>query len=347
MSIFEAYHEGDFIKPPQSMRDDFSFSNSPAAVARFPFPWPEDEYMYSVNLEPHPGGAVGSPFERDFDVDEHYLSDMEDRRITLEKDGSRYQALSHMRLAQWDTLELLMDSLAKDYPQYFQLEKEGTSWTWENKPLGIKDTFEFGQCDSLPYEPAEYIFRQVQGDFVVMDQRDGDLYADLGITTSAADWSLRFDVGMSFNEWHGPVPRAKKLGVLDRALQFLLNLRQGEPSRRLNWTLTVNPRQDTATESYHLWGEERSEVTAENAGEKVHLRVELQTLYRLPRSNAILFSVRAYLCSFADLARQHPALAKRAHRVLKGLPQDIVDYKGATLYRDSIVDWLSQYDDGQ
>lgn len=341
---YSNYHQGDFMKPAQIVREGFTFTKSPASIARFPYPWVEDEYMYSVNMEPHPGGPVGSPYEPILDLDEHYLSEMKDREAFIPKTGAhnRFHALPHMKLAQWDTLELMMDAFSKTYPQYFTLEKDGNIWTWENKPLGIKDTFEFGKWDTLPYEPAEYIWRQAQGDFTILDQRDDDLWADVGMTTSAADWSLRFDVGMRFSEWHGPVPRANEMGVFDRALKFLLNMR--EPTRRTNWTLTVNARQDTATESYHEWGHERNEVTVENAGEKVHLRVELQTLFRLPRSNSMLFSIRAYLCSFEDIAKYNPEMCKRAHRVLKNLPQDMVDYKGFALYRDTIVAWLAQFD---
>jgi hypothetical protein len=36
-------------------------------------------------------------------------------------------------------------------------------------------------------------------------------------------------------------------------------------------------------------------VTVDNAGERLHLRVERQTLSRLPRSNAVLFTIRTYM----------------------------------------------------
>jgi len=35
---------GDFFKN-ETFRDDFTFKNSPAAIARFPFPFDRDEYM--------------------------------------------------------------------------------------------------------------------------------------------------------------------------------------------------------------------------------------------------------------------------------------------------------------
>ena len=41
---------------------------------------------------------------------------------------------------------------------------------------------------------------------------------DGGMVTSQADWSLNFDLGMSFHEWHGPVPGAHELGAVSEAL---------------------------------------------------------------------------------------------------------------------------------
>ena len=58
----------------ETFRDSYTFSNSPEAVRRFPFPFAEDEYMYSVNIEQHSGGEPGSVFEHAIDVDEHYIS---------------------------------------------------------------------------------------------------------------------------------------------------------------------------------------------------------------------------------------------------------------------------------
>jgi hypothetical protein len=109
--------------------------------------------------------------------------------------------------------------------------------------------------------------------------------------------------------------------------------------------MTVHPRLDTSPENYPHWGPDRATVTPENAGERVHLRVELQGLWRLPRSNAILFGIRCYLISLAELVTI-PKWGRRVHRVLKNLHPALVDYKGLTRYRDTVVDWLAPYDDG-
>jgi hypothetical protein len=333
------------LKPDETFRDDFKFSNSEHAIRRFPMPFPEDDYMYSVNIELHTPGPKGSVTECGIDVDEHYIGECRDRAIVLDEDPLRCQALPHMMSAQWDLLELIMESLSRDYPELFTLVKQGNRWSWNNRPLGIRNDFVFGDLSTLPREPMDYITRQVQGDWVIMDQRDGDLFAEAGMVTTPADWSLDFDVGMSFKEWHGPVPLAHELNVFDRARKFLVNMRPNEPVRRLNWTMTINPRLDTSPEFYWRWGKDRATVTPDTVADKAHLRVELQALWRLPRSNAIVFSIRAYLISVRELAT-YPKWARRVHRVLKNLHPALVDYKGLTRYRDMVVAWLANHDDG-
>ena len=333
------------FKPTETFRGDFGYRNSNEAILRFPFPFAEDAYMYSVNIEPHVRGGSSPAFDSVFDVDEHYVSECGERAIVLDGDPGRCKVLPHMMAAQWDTLELIMESLAKDYPENFSLTKNGASWTWENWPLGLKRTFIFGDATTLPCEPFEYITRQAQGDFTLQDQREDNLFVDGGMVTTQADWSLEFDIGMTFHEWHGPVPLAHQIGVFDRALKFLLRLQYGQPVRRLNWTMTINPRLDTSPENYPLWGPDRTTVTRENVAERAHLRVELQTLFRLPRSNAILFGIRCYLISVADIAKVEK-WRKRLHRVLRDLPPELENYKGLTRFRQTVVDYLAPFDDG-
>jgi len=331
-------------KPVQSFRDDFTYTNSAEAIKRFPFPFVDDEYRYTVNIEAHkPNGEDGSVYEYFLDVDEHYLSEVAERAKVLEEAEGRCLTMPHMDLACWDLVERIMLSLTEDYPEYFSLTMDGDNWTWENKLLKSKDSFIFGDSTSLPMPPLEYIGRQVQGDYAVLDQRNGDLFMDAGIVTCPADWSIAFDAGMSFSEWHGPVPIAHNEGIFDRALKYLTMLQVGSPVRRLNWTLTINARMDTSPEAYSEWGHERTSVTPENVAQKVYLRVEVQIIDRLPRSNALSINIRAYLISLEDLVT-NPAWAQRMHRAMKTLPPQLIEYKGLSRFHSMIVDYLSQYD---
>lgn len=334
------------FKQHETYRDDYSYANSRDCVLRLPFPYPEDQYMYSMNVEPHVPFGEGA-LKAALDIDEHYVTECRERALALEaQPGAHYVSLPHMLEAQWDLLELIMESYSRDFPVHFSLEKNGSQWHWINRPLGIDQTFTFGDTSTLPMEPMEYITRQAQGEFILLEERDNTLVIGAGMATQRADYSLRFNLGMSFMEFHGPVPKLHEMGILERALKFLLRLRPGHPVRRTNWSLTVHPRMETSAETLPDWAPDRTIVTAENAGELVNLRIELQPLHRLPRSNAVLFPVRTYLVSLQELATFAPQWAKRMHRVLKTLDQELVDYKGFTRYRDAAVAWLAQYDDG-
>ena len=333
------------LKQGDIYRGAWGFRNTPYAVRRFPLPFPEDRYMYSVNIEPHVPGPKGSAIEFPIDCDEHYVEECHERANVLDEDPLRYQALPHMLSAQWDTLELGMQSLSQSYPQDFTLTRQGRHWHWINRPLGRDQHFTFGDPASLPQEPLEYITRQLQGDWVIMDQRDNDLWTEGGMVTGPADWSMDFDLGMSFKEWHGPVPLGHEMGVFDRALKFLLNLRLNEPVRRYNWTMTVHPRLDTSPHNYDRWGPDRCTVNMENVADILHLRTELQGLWRLPRSNGIVFMVRTYMVSLRDVV-SIPKWARRVHRVLRDLHPALADYKGLTRHRPIAVAYLAQFDDG-
>ncbi|MCV7301202.1 DUF3445 domain-containing protein [Mycobacterium barrassiae] len=317
-------------------------------VATFPFPFPTDQYRYSTNVEPA-GSAVPTPAgqwgERIIDIDSEYEHELVQREQILARDPSRYAALPHMRVACWDTMLTLMGEMAKSYPEIMSLTRTGDTWHWRNERLGITQDFVLGDESTLPAEPLAYIASQVQDDIVLLDQRDGDLFGDAGVVTFAADWSFGFDVGMTFLEIHGPVPRLRETGVITRAREFLMRLQPGETYRRTNWTLTIGRRLDVSTELYHEWGPDRvmiQTVDDDTFGRLVHLRVEVQHLIRLPESGAICFLIRTYMLPFVDLATV-PAWRVRAATVLAELPDDMADYKGIISYRDRAVAWLNSH----
>jgi hypothetical protein len=175
---------------------------------------------------------------------------MIDRAQVLAEDPLRCQSLPHMTLAGWDVLEFIMETKARDYPHWFTLERDGHRWRWINRPLGIDHSFTFLDESTLPYGPFEYITRQTQGDWTLQDGRDGTLWMDAGIATSQADWSVDFDVGMNFHEWHAPVPIAHDLGVFDRALKFLLKLQHGAPGPRLGQRVVAGHMLELAAQAF-------------------------------------------------------------------------------------------------
>lgn len=319
------------------------------SLAGFPFPFDADSYMYSTNVEPaevRRSTIVGGWGGRVYDVDEHYVSEIAERRRILAADPSRCQVMPHMRQAAWDVVEHATACLARDFPDQFSLIRNGNVCEWHNRPLGIEQRFCLGDEDGLGSEPFEWITRQLQEDIELLDQRGEKLYLDAGILTFGADWSLDFDLGMEFLEIHGPVPRVHELGVIPRAHRFLLGLQPGSAFRRTNWTMTVDRRLDTGTEVYPEWGPARASLSYEDIGARLHLRVEVQHFVRLARSNAVMFPIRTYLAPLDAIAAVAP-WSQRLEKVLASLPDDLVDYKGLTRYRDAAVAWLAERNAGE
>jgi dimethylamine monooxygenase subunit A len=322
--------------------------SAPDLLAAFPFPFAADTYRYSTNIEP--AGTVvrthaGTWGERVVDIDSEYEHELAERQRILAADPSRYAALPHMRTACWDTMLALMGELATAYPDTMSLTRAGGSWRWHNQKLGIAQDFVLGDESTLPTEPLAYIGSQVQEDIVLLDQRAGDLFADAGVVTFASGWSFGFDVGMTFLEIHGPVPRLRESGVITRAREFLMRLQAGAVYRRTNWTLGVGRRLDASTEAYPEWGpdvQRAAGVDDDTFGRLIHLRVEVQHLIRLPESGAICFLIRTYLLPLVDLATVEP-WRRRTAAVVAELPDDLADYKGFLSYRDRAVSWLTAY----
>jgi hypothetical protein len=317
--------------------------NSREAIASFPFPFDEPAYMYSTNIESADivrDNGVGSWGGRVWHVDEHYGHEIAERARILEADPARLQVLPHMAQASWDVVEHATTSLARDHPQHFSLQRDGDHLQWTNRLLDIEQELVLGEESSLPLAPLEWITRQLQEDVELLDQRGDVLFFDAGVLTFGADWSLDFDLGMSFLEIHGPVPRVHEMGVIPRAHSFLLRLQPGRDYRRTNWTFTVGRRLDTNTETYHEWGPDRASLRTEDVGERLHLRVEVQHFVRLPRSNAVMFTIHTYLLRFDELVTV-PLWVQRMRGVLETLPRDLVDYKGLTRTIGPAREWLA------
>ncbi|MGV9868331.1 heme-dependent oxidative N-demethylase family protein [Rhodococcus koreensis] len=325
-------------------------TSTDSRTARFPFPFPRDQYRYSTNVEPagNPTDTVaGSWGDTRIAIDDHYHRELAERERILTADPSRHQCLPHMVPAAWDAMLTLMRTLAGEYPDTMTLERRGDTWFWRNDLLGIAHSFVFGDLTTLPAPPLVYICGQIQEDVVLLDQREGALWGDAGLVTFAADWSFGFDVGMSFLEIHGPVPRIHTEKIITRAHNFLMRLEPGQSYRRTNWTLTVDGTLDTSTETYPEWGKDRRTLAdgpLDEVGDRLFLRTEVQHLIRLAHSGAVMFLIRTYLLPLRDVASV-TEWGARLYKVLEDLPVDMAEYKGISRTREPGMRWLAAHGD--
>jgi hypothetical protein len=312
------------------------------SLETFPFPFRKDTFRYGTNLErartyvPTEAGGWGGQI---FDADEHYAGDLAERAAILRKDPGRLTALPHTGPACWDALMYALRELEATHPE-MSLQREKSDYVWSNGLLGTRTRFREGDDSSLPGggcaadggQPAlAFLGTQIQDDIAILDEREGALWLDAGLVTFAAGWSLAHDVGMRFEEVHGPVPRIHEEGIVGRAERFIMRLQPGEEYRRTNWSMTAGRRLDTSLETYDVW------KAAAVPTQDLQLRVEVQHLIRLGYSGAVLFLIRTYLASLEELI---PPWRRRFGRVLEELPDDVATYKGLAPFRAPAAHWL-------
>jgi len=317
-------------------------------LSNLPWPFPDDDstFEYTVNVEPArvPCVTRGGEWGRHL-VDlggAEYPAIMAERRRILDADPHRVKLRPGMELACWDLLLYYLRDLDRTYPQMMRLvEQRDGQFHWRNAILGTDQRFVFGDWDSLPRGPLDFLAREVPDDLLLVIERDGRLYFDAGAVTFAAAWSVSFDVGMDMYEIHAPVPHLISEGVVTRAERFLRYLRADEVYRRVNWTLSASDshKLDVSLEELHEWGRDVPRMVREGDFARARLRIELEHFIRLPMTGAVTFNIRTFMASLRDV-RRIPAWSQQLATVIETLDDDIAAYKGFLDYRDGVVSYL-------
>lgn len=301
--------------------------------------WPFDPFVIPspqvlrVGAYPLHGAPV-------FHVDpDHYHAELMLKRALLAADHSYYvQAYPESLPAQWELLEWGLAELHRSYPDWFVLRQRGAELEWENRLTNQVSTIRIG--DDLGLLPIDWLGRQVQEDLLLMavDKASGHpLIA--GQLCFPNRWCLSDKMGLPLAAIHGPVPGF--IAQLVRSTdQLIRRLQPQRPVWRRNWSLAVLPDLDLSPRLGPL-DQQKSTVTADNAGERVFYRVERQTLVRMARHPVVLFTVRTYVAPLAQLT-SNPQWTAAMAQLLRQLDPAILDYKGITPYLRPLLEHLDR-----
>lgn len=187
--------------------------------------------------------------------------------------------------------------------------------------------------------------RLVQEDLILMSGGQRGWRLSAASLCFPSSWSLADKFGRPLAEIHEPVPGfgrgSRPAALIDRMFD---NLSPGRSVWRYNWSLTVEPslylplsevqRQDRADRRATRFGHDPLKTG--------FIRVERQTLRKLPRSGDILFTIRIHVDPLAAIAG-HPqgaGLASGFAAQLRALDEAQLDYKGLRADRDRLVEQL-------
>ncbi|CDX32023.1 conserved hypothetical protein [Mesorhizobium sp. SOD10] len=294
-------------------------------------PYDGSSKLFTIGLKP-------LEFERWIEVDEFLLPHLAEKqrlyaevpeKVFVEEDGTHD--------AQREVLDLLVAHLEAAHP--------GTHCRDGGEPVGFE-----GTIDRLPpalrEAPLAKASLLVQEDLILMrrDERGWRLAA--GSLCFPSSWSLREKFGKPLQEIHEPVPGfgpgTRPAELINRMFDGL----QGQAVERFNWSIQAGDALYHPLSNVERIDRATSRPSRFPDGDvKAHafIRVERQTLRKLPVSRNILFTIRIHLDPLAVLAR-HPdraMLAASFAEQLNALDQAQLDYKGLTADRDRLVAYLS------
>ena len=158
--------------------------------------------------------------------------------------------------------------------------------------------------------------RLVPEDLVVMVERGGRLVFGAASVCFPNRWDLPSKLGLTMSEVHAPVARLDdQLGSnIDR---FLDKLEVGRSFTRLGWGVIDVP------DGFAPPGPGRADAVA---FDDRFVRVERETLRRLPRTRCVLFTIRTHVAPVARVRTDRESYAA-LRTAVDAMPIDIAGYK--------------------
>jgi len=241
------------------------------------------------------------------------------------------------RAAQDEVLTLIRDHVLTHSPDRFRQDDAGIAIAG-HPPLTTE------AMRALP--PLHAASLLAQEDLILMRHGEDGWRLAAGALCFPSSWSLTEKFGKPLQDIHAPVPNfGRGTRFAELIHRMFDNLKPEQPVQRMNWSLQAiealyyplsnNQRNDRASNRPSKF----PDLAAIAAG---FIRVERQTLRKLPVSGDILFTIRIYLDPFEALQR-HPertTLAPALAEQLAAMDDAQLDYKGLTADRERLIEAL-------
>lgn len=219
--------------------------------------------------------------------------------------------------------------------------------------------------ETVPYSASKNInaethllnlARTIQEDFIILlkdpsreDEKDGtEYFFKGGVFAFAAgfDPKTRFNTPLSFV--HHPIPGYEEKLKLSMN-RFFTRIEPGQFVTRSNFSVQTHDLYyvDDANKGHNLpedYDQKPIPFNELDFDTQVHYRSERQVLTKLPKSKAVVFTIRTYLEPISALKKEGPEVCDRLIGAINGFPHDIATYKRAYEWGPPVKQYLLQND---
>lgn len=270
-------------------------------------------------------------------LDNHYPRYHADKACRIAERGAKCcLTMPEAYPAAVELLEELAQYLPSRYPTLYKRTNVGLDNLWSGEKFNIVER-------PLKEDPIQMCARLVQDDLALMFEKpDGQYYLLSGAILLPGFWRLEDKVGMPLSEIHtsGDVPQFKE--KLERGMMsFFRRLKCEDMYARNNYFIQVD---DDLAWSWSIGSEDSPAISwdtaQKNRAVEHHMfRSERQTLRRLPRTGAVVFTIRTYFHPVTDIA-QEDFIPGRLASAVRSWGSDVRRYKGAEKYEAVLLEYL-------
>ena len=187
--------------------------------------------------------------------------------------------------------------------------------------------------------PLKNASLMVQEDLVLMLPAEENYFLGAASLCAPSNWSLKEKFNGSLIELHKDVPSyAKKIG--NRVNNLFNKLPDDRIFQRFNWSIYEEATLFQPARSKSVV--ERSKtITETNAGDRLFIRVERQTIRRLPKTQAIAFTIRVHVDPLSCI-KEDLSLIRDLKEAVKNLSKGMKRYKSLDQIETPLVGWLDK-----
>jgi len=260
------------------------------------------------------------------EVDNKYVEEMAVKKKLLSIHRNKVLQASPQSLpAQAEMLECLLENLSKFHAHSFSVSPD-------KKNLYIKETNESLPLKDKQISPIETASLIVQEDLVLMIPRGNKFYLEAASLNAPSHWSLVKKFSKSLLDLHEGVPDYKDQ-IGERVNGIFKKLPVDRILERYNWSIYDNPELYQPAHS-------KPQVDIHSTDPKdLFLRVERQTIRKLPSSNSVLFTIRVHVDPLLSIKNKIDLLIGLEQAILNLSPQ-MKEYKAINQIEDSVLKWI-------
>lgn len=234
--------------------------------------------------------------------------------------------------AQTEILALLADFLIAHHPQVYMRS---------GQIMQIIPAAREVQLDDPAFPPIHNAARLVQEDLVLMRKGEAGWRLAAASLCFPSAWKLLEKFGKPMHEIHAPVPGFQQ-GTRNASLieRMFDNLQPAQPVVRWNWSLYGDAELYHPVSDFGMKRRFGDGLEPEN----IHIRLERQTLRKLPGSGDILFTIRIFIDPLEALQKHADAagLAASIASQIAEMDDAQITYKGLSDERARLLKRLNQ-----